>query len=58
MYDVVKLNITPDFDCELILWWSELRDVVNCDGEHSNVIILGKIIYGRLHRLVATLREF
>ena len=30
-YVVDKLNIS-DFHYELLLWWSELRDLVDCDG--------------------------
>ena len=36
-YAVDKLNIS-DFYYELLLWWSELRDLVDCDGEYRYII--------------------
>ena len=37
-YDVDKLNTLPDFYYELLLWWSELRDVADCDGEYKYIV--------------------
>ena len=37
-YDVDKLNTLPDFYYELLLWWSELRDVADCDGECKYIL--------------------
>ena len=36
-YAVDKLNIS-DFYYELLLWWSELRHLVDCDGEYRYII--------------------
>ena len=36
-YAVDKLNMS-DFYYELLLWWSELRDLVDCDGEYRYII--------------------
>ena len=38
-YAVDKLNISNFFYYELLLWWSELRDLVDCDGEYKYVWI-------------------
>ena len=37
-YAVNNLNILPEFYYELLLWWSELRDLVDCDGEYKYII--------------------
>ena len=37
-YAVDNLNILPDFYYELLLWWSELRELVDCDGEYKYII--------------------
>ena len=37
-YDVDKLNTLPDLYCKLLLWWSKLRDVVDCDGEYKHIV--------------------
>ena len=37
-YAVDYLNILPDFYYELLYWWSELRDLVDCDGEYINIL--------------------
>ena len=34
-YDVDKLNTLADL---LLLWWSELRDVADCDGEYKYIV--------------------
>ena len=36
-YAANKLNIS-NFYYELLLWWSELRDLVDCDGEYRFII--------------------
>ena len=35
---VDKLNKSIFFYYELLLWWSELRDQVDCDGEYKHII--------------------
>ena len=37
-YAVDKLNISNFFYYELLLWWSELRDLVDCDGEYKYIM--------------------
>jgi len=37
-YAVDKLNISHIFYYELSLWWLELRDLVDCDGEYKYII--------------------
>ena len=37
-YCLSKLNTLPDFYYELLLWWSELRDVADCDGEYKYIV--------------------
>ena len=37
-YAVDRLNILPHFYYEFLLWWSELRDLVDCDGEYKYLI--------------------
>ena len=36
--DVDKLNTLPDFYYEFLLWSSELRDVVDCEGEYKYIV--------------------
>jgi len=33
-----KLNISPDIYYEMSLWWSELQDLVDCDGLYKSII--------------------
>ena len=42
-YDVDKLNTLPDLYCKLLLWWSKLRDVVDCT---LNMMVNINILFG------------
>ena len=42
-YAVDKLNTLPDFYYELLSWWSKLRDLVDCDGEHKYFVWNNKL---------------
>ena len=33
----------PDYYYELLSWWSKLRDVVDCDGEHKYIVWNNKL---------------